>query len=162
MCIAPRSHPHGVRGDLFLTPSPPHKPKKGFSTDLIRTSAPATAFTKRRRAIVFLSRTTLPTPARGKGWNPSAQTFKPFPKQPPFSCQRQLTSAGPRSLCRQPAYPDLLPPKGMGKGSGDGAQKCADGNVAGEGVGDFDLRFVCSASHLWMKQCFTCGGQERE
>jgi len=35
--------------------------------------------------------------------------------------------------------PALLPAEGMGKGSGDGTQKCADGNVAGERVGDFDL-----------------------
>lgn len=46
------------------------------------------------------------------------------------------------------SIPTLLPAKGMGKGSGDGAQKCADGNVAGEGVGDFDLQFICSAFHL--------------
>lgn len=150
----------GLERIHFLTPLPPHKPEKEFSTDSIRTSAPATGFTERLRAIVFPSRTTLPTPAHGEGWKSSAQTSKPFSNQPPFACQRQLTSAWPRSLCRQPASPPL-PPKGMGKGRGDGTQKCADGNVAGEGVGDFDLRFVCSASRLWMKQCSTCGGQER-
>lgn len=135
MCIAPRSHPRRVRGDLFLTPLPPHKPKKGFSTESIRTSAPATGFTKRHHAIVFPSRTILPTPAHGEGWKPSAQNFQAVPQKTPFGLARAARVCGAAFAVLTAGVPTLLPAKGMGKASGDGAQKCADGNVAGEGVG---------------------------
>lgn len=87
--------------------------------------------------------------------------FQAVPQTTPFPLPKAAHICRAAFAALTASVPTLLAPKGMGKGSGDGAQKCADGNVAGEGVGEFDLRFVCSASHLWMKQCFTCGGQAR-
>lgn len=159
MCIAPRPHPHGVSGDLFLTPLPLLKPKKEFSTDLIRTSVPAPASPN---SIVssFSLRKQLPTSAPDEGGNhlPRLPSRSPNNALSPAKGSSHLQG---RVRCADSQRTNPARPKGHGKRQRDGAQKCADGNVAGEGVGEFDLRFVCSASHLWMKQCFTCGGQAR-
>lgn len=107
----------------------------------------------------FSSRTILPISVHEEGWKLSAQTYKLFPTQLPSPLPAKGSSHLQSCICCVTAsIPTLLPPKGMGNGSRDGAQKCADGNVAGEGVGDFDLQFVCSAFRLGMKQCFICGG----
>lgn len=112
----PRTYPHGVRGDLFLTLLPLHKPKKGLSTDLIRTSAPATSFTKTCCTTVFSSGTILPISVHDEGWKPSAQSSKLFPKQIPSLLPAKGSSHLQSCICcadSQHTHP--APPKGHGK-----------------------------------------------